>query len=305
MHSAQSQRYRHPGRAFVERYGSPRTRVDLLRYAGFLRHEAELDDQPPIDLSRVFRHFGMPVPRRVPLVDQQGLLFDNETGVILIKQDDPVVRQRFTKAHELMEFLFEAQEEVPSWAGPRCRFNGHRKEQLCEQGAAALLMPKTSFVPRLRGLGVSLETGSVLAGVYQTSLLATLFRMVRRPGTHALVIWRYALKPTQVRRLPAQEQMSLFGSAFVASPQKELRVWWATCTQGLTSGFIPKHKSIPRDSLIFHAYTTSLPQNGVEFVNLGRVQGHCLVEARHVTIGDECCVLSLLHLPGDGKCRKF
>ena len=295
----------HPGRAFVERYGSPHTVEDVLRYADFLRTEAGVDDQPPVDLTLIFQHFGI-TSRRAPLIDQQGVLLDSDNGIILINQDDPLARQRFTEAHELMEFLFEVQEEASGWSGPRRRFDGYLKEQLCEQGAAALLMPQASFVPLVRKLGVSMETGSSLANLYQTSFLATLFQMVRLgPGAHALVIWRYALKPTQVQRLPAQEQMSLFGSGFVASPQKELRVWWATCTQGLTKGFVPKHKSIPRDSLIFYARETRLPQSGVEYVSLGRVQGHCLVEARPVTIGDECCVLSLLHLPGDSECRKF
>jgi len=294
--------FRHPGRAFLERYGSPHTVEDVLRYADFLRAEAGVDDQPPVDLSLIFQHFGI-TSHRVPLPEQQGLLFDSESGIILIKQDDPVARQRFTEAHELIEFLFEVQEEAPGWSGPWRRFAGHLKEQLCEQGAAALLMPQVSFVPLVRKLGVSMETGSWLANLYQTSFLATLFQMVRLgPGAHALVIWRYALKPTQVERLPAAEQMSLFGSDFVTLPQEELRVWWATSTQGLTTGFIPKHKSVPRDSLIFHAYETGLPQNGIEHVNLGKVHGRCLVEARPVTIGDECCVLSLLHLPNDTGC---
>lgn len=294
--------YRHPGRAFIERYGLPHTVEDVLRYADFLRTEAGVDDQPPVDLSLIFQRFGIS-SHRVPLVDQQGLLLDSQSGIILINQDDPIVRQRFTEAHELMEFLFEVQEETPGWSGPRRRFPGHLKEHLCEQGAAALVMPQASFVPLVRRLGISMETGSSLANLYQTSFLATLFQMVcLGPGAHALVIWRYALKPAQVERLPAPEQMSLFGSDFVTLPQEELRVWWATTTQALTTAFIPKHKSVPRDSLIFHAYETRLLQSGVEYVSLGQVQGHCLVEARPATIGDECCILSLLHLPNDTGC---
>jgi hypothetical protein len=63
--------------------------------------------------------------------------------------------------------------------------------------------------------------------------------------------------------------------------------------------FVPRHKSAPRDSLIFRTFDTGLPQSGREFYDLGSVRGTCHVEAKRVTIGDEVAVVSLLHLPGD------
>jgi len=276
---------------------------DVLHYADFLREEAGLRDEPPVDLAAIFQRFGMPPPLYASLPGQQAVLLDDEIGLILINDDDSVTRQRFSQAHELMERLFAAHEESLNAGKRGIRFQDQIKEALCEQGAAALLLPRSSFLPKLASLGISLHAASTLAGLYQASLLATLFQMVRYgPGAHALVIWRYALKPEQERELPAPEQLPLFGADLVPSPQREFRVWWATRTKGLTSWFFPKHKSIPRESLIYQAYDTRLPQAGDEFISLGRVWGTCFVEAKRIRMGEEDCVVSLLHLPGDTQC---
>jgi Zn-dependent peptidase ImmA (M78 family) len=277
---------------------------DVLHYAAFLRHEAGISDEPPVDLEPIFEHYGMPPPIYASLPGQQAILLNDETGLVLINEDDPATRQRFSQAHELIERLFSAHEESLHAGSPGVRFQDRVKEDLCEQGAAALLLPRSSFLPRLAGLGISLQAASALANMYQASLLATLFQMVRYgPGAHALVVWRYALKPKQVQDLPAPEQIPLLDADLVPSPQRELRVWWATRTKGLTSWFFPKHKSIPRESLIYQAYDTGLSQAGDEFVNLGKLRGTFHIEARRIQIGDELCVVSLLHVPGDKHCR--
>lgn len=295
----------HPGRVFIARHGLPESIDDVLHYTDFLREEAGLSDEPPVDLAAIFERFGMPAPLYASLPDQQAVLLDDEIGLILINEDDPVTRQRFSQAHELIERLFAAHEESRDEGHPGARFQGRVKEDLCEQGAAALLLPRSSFLREVGRVGISLQAASTLANLYQASLLATLFQMVRHgPGAHALVIWCYALKPEQERKLPPREQLSLFGAEFVPSAQEELRVWWATRTKGLTSWFFPKHKSIPRESLIYQAYNTGQPQSGKELVNLGQVRGTCCIEAKRIQVGAELCVVSLLHLPGDLHPRK-
>jgi hypothetical protein len=295
----------HPGRAFIAQYGAVRDIDDVLRYADFLRREARLGDEPPVDLRSIFERFGMPPPVQAPLHGQQAVLLDDEVGLIIVNEDDPEARQRFSQAHELMERLFAAHEETLSAGCPGTRFKDRVKENMCDQGAAALLIPRSSFLADLAGQRITMDTASTLANVYQTSLLATLFQMVRYgPGAHALVVWRYTLKPKQVRNLPAPGQMTLLGAELVPSPQKELRVWWANSTEGLPNGFIPKHQSIPRESLIFRVYDAGLPQTGEEFVKLGQIRGTCHIEAKRIRVGDEACVVSLLHLPGDLHCRQ-
>lgn len=276
--------YRHPGQVFLSRYGLLNNDEAVFRYVDFLRQEARLSDKPPVDLSLIYRHFGIPTPLRAPLTDQQGILVDSDTGVILIKEDDPIVRQRFTEGHELMELLFDAQERLlggvrPSWH--------EQKEQLCDQGAADLLMPQSSFLPLLHDLGISLRTARTLANLYQTSLLATLVRMIQHGnGASALVMWHCAFK---------RREMNYLNAAAVL-PQMKLRVWWRTRTRSWNSGFIPKNKSVAHESLISFAYTTGQPQNGTEILNLGWGPVHCQIEAIPVQLGSKYCVLSLLHL---------
>jgi hypothetical protein len=269
----------------MSRYGLLQNDEGVFRYVNFLRQEAGLTDKPPVDLSLIYQHFGIPTPLRAPLSDQQGILVDSDAGVILIKEDDPVVRQRFTEGHELMELLFDAQEKLLGGAKPS--WNEQRKEQLCDQGAADLLMPQSSFLPLLHNLGISLNTGRTLANLYQTSLLATLVRMIQYGlGAYALVMWHTALK---------RREMDCFKDPAIL-PQKKLRVWWRTRTRSWTSGFIPKNKSISHDSLISLAYKTGQPQTGAEILNLGWGPIHCQVEAMPMQLGDKYCVLSLVHL---------
>lgn len=279
--------YRHPGQAFLSCYGTLQREQDVLRYVEFLRQEAGLNDDPPVDLTLIYSHFGIPTPRRAPLEEQQGILVDSSTGIILIKEDDPLVRQRFTEGHELMELLFDAQEQarrgsfLPNWSSDY-------KERLCDQGAADLLMPQASFVPRLHELGVSLSTGRSLAALYQTSLLATLVRMMQYGGgEHALVLWHQALTQKEA----AQKQ-----SARTTEAQKKMRIWWSLRTSGWQSGFIPKHKSIASDSLIAKALSQGQPHHGAETVHFGWGAIQCQIEAMPLQLGNKHCVLSLLHL---------
>ena len=182
--------YQHPGYAFLNCYGSLQTEADVFHYVDFLRESARLSCRPPIDFTKIYAAFGMPIPLRVPLEDQQGILLNSSTGMILIREGDPVVRQRFTEGHELMELLFDAQADVvrelnlPNW-------DEVRKEKLCDAGAAELLMPKSLFRSHIQHLGTSMETARSLSRIYHTSLIATLIRMVElTSGEYAIALWK-------------------------------------------------------------------------------------------------------------------
>jgi len=297
--------HNHPGYRFIDVHGPLQGVDDIVRYADFLRSESGQIDVVPVDLLRIHRHFGMPDPILAPLQDQQGLLFDSETGTILIKEDDPVARQRFTNAHELMEMLCEAHRSLPEAPFITARLSGGAKERLCDLGAAALLMPKASFVSHLKREGVRLLAGRRLATIYNTSLLATLFRMVEYgPGQHTLAVWRLAHKPIELEVMPSEMQPSLFGDDLDCAPPMKLRVWWARCTSFRMAGYLPRHKSIEDTSFIFKALCEDTYLCGWEDVSLGQIRGMCYVEAQPITIGSERCVVSLIHLPDDDGCGK-
>lgn len=289
----------HPGRLFVERHGFLRNDTDVIRYANSLRREAGLGDQPPIDLDQIHRRFNMPAPQFFPLPGQQGVLLDGNACRILINSGDPTTRQRFTQAHELMEVLFHAYMEQPEWEEWKKRF-GYKKERLCEQGAAALIMPASSFDRWVQQEGVSIYSASRIAELYHTSLMATLYQMVERgSGAHVLVVWRCMLKPTQERVLQPKDQQGTLFDLPEPCVEKCLRVWWSRATQGLRDNILFQYKSIPDESLIGQAYSTGQLQRGVELIDCGKQKIECFVEAKAVMIGEERCVVSILHLLDD------
>lgn len=192
--------YQHPGYAFLNRYGSLQTEADVFNYVDFLRESARLGCRPSVDFKNIYATFGMPIPLRVPLEDQQGILLNSSMGIILIREGDPIVRQRFTEGHELMELLFDAQSDVaqelnlPDW-------DEARKEKLCDAGAAELLMPKSLFRSHIQHLGTSMETARSLSRIYHTSLIATLIRMVELTyGEYAIALWKSLANNQEIDR---------------------------------------------------------------------------------------------------------
>jgi hypothetical protein len=275
--------YQHPGYAFLNRYGSLQGEADVLHYAAFLRQEAGLTEDPPIDLTQIYQTFCIPEPLRIGLEEQQGILLDSYKGVILIKETDSIVRQRFTEGHELMELLFDAQADIQTNLGIPAAWDQVRKEQLCDAGAAELLMPRSTFQRRLSRLGISLATGRKLAEAYQTSLLATFIRMVELTDRNAaLLVCRVALKPTEQRRnAPAEPKM---------------RIWWRRLSPVWEGGFIPKDKSIAPESLIVRSAQSGQAQIGEETFTWGGQTIQARVEALPVQMNQTTCVMTLLQL---------
>jgi IrrE N-terminal-like domain len=215
-----SRHYQHPGYAFLHRYGSLQSEADLSAYVEFLRAEANLGAEVPTNLSKVYRHFGMPEPKRVPLdQDQQGILLDSHRGLVLIRSEDSLARQRFTEGHELMEFLFDAQADVGERLGSPPWLTEAYKEVLCDRGAAELLMPHGLFLQDLQALGLGIGVGKQLAGRYQTSLVATLMRMVDLSDRNcALMVWRQG--------------------------DPAWKLWWSRVSRSWSGGFLPRDREI-------------------------------------------------------------
>jgi len=281
-----SNSYEHPGHLFLSRYGLPKSKSDVVAYAQFLLEESGFEDELPIKLSRIYERFRIPEPLRVPLLEQQGILVDSSTGVIVINENDPAMRQRFTEAHELIELLFAAVEEQNSAHLIPCHM-WEKKEQFCDYGAAELLMPGLRFCSWLQELGISINTAQVLTTLYETSFLATLIRMVQMSHTDcALVLWRCGFKPSQLKKV----------SDAPLKCEPKLRISWASQSESWCGGYLPPHKSIPHQSIVGCAYVTGERFQGAEVISLGARSIYCQVEATPLKLGDESCVISLLHL---------
>ena len=304
MHSAGPSNYEHPGRLFIGRAGVPETEAGVLEYANFLRSESGLSDLPPVDLGPIYSRFGIPEPRRATLPAQQGLLMNPEAGLIIINELDIPTRQRFTEAHELMELLFAAFKTGGGWAarqhGP---FKRAAKENLCNRGAAELLMPRTSFLPRIHDLGSSFGTARRLAEEYSVSTTAALVQMARiGPGSHAVSVWAWAHKPSELRQLSGGRQLSLFGIPADATPRKRLRLAWSIPSD--RGPYLPRYKSVPEQSKVYEAWESGEDTEGVDYLALGQVTGHFYSENHPFETDGERMVISLLHLPTDLRCSR-
>jgi len=294
--------YTNPGRVFVEKFGPPQSAEDVVHYVRFLREEAGVGTEPPVDLVRIYDRFGIQTPKRAPLPDLQGLLLNPETGLIIVNDGDPVTRQRFTEAHELMELLFSALPAGRGWAARRVGgFRSNVKENLCNEGAAELLMPWAAFVPRICRSGVSYHTAWQLTCEFQVSTTAALVQMVRAgPGRHAAVLWRMKNKPTELRAQGLANQPSLFGDPLEGVPSKKLRIEWAW--NGPEMPYLPTDKSVPEGTSIYAAWRDQVFTTGEDTLDLGTVKGVFRCENHPFDRKGERFVLSLLHLPGDMDC---
>lgn len=295
--------YTHPGKLFVERYGEIDGSECVKQFASFLREEANVGHEPPIDLSRIYIRFGIPTPQHVPLIGQQGLLVNPDFGIILIEERDIETRQRFTEAHELMELLFST---LPNRFGQLGQYSGmfkpNTKERLCNEGAAELLMPEASFSPRLARLGVSFKTARKLATGYDVSLSAALGRIVRLgTGRHAIVLWSLKNKPTEIRNKIPSNQLSFLEASPERIAPKKLRVEWSFT--GSSGPFIPPNKSVPEDSSIFSAWKDGTFTTGSDRLSLGSINGTFRCENLPFEIEGERQVISLLHYPGEKGCQ--
>lgn len=83
--------------------------ADVWRYVAFLRSTVRLGDGLPVDLGKIYQHFRMSEPLQVSCEDSQEISRSSYKGLSLSKEADPIVRQRFTAAHGLIELLFAAQ----------------------------------------------------------------------------------------------------------------------------------------------------------------------------------------------------
>lgn len=287
--------YEHPGELFLGQYNTIDSHQDVLQYAVFLRKEAGVGADPPIDLNKIYGRFEMPKPGRVALPRQQGLLLDAEKGLILVNSTDPYTRQRFSEAHELIELLFSVLPVSNSRLFNRVgNFKPGVKETLCNEGAAELLMPRESFRPAVAMNGISYQTAQSLAPRFQVSTAAALVHMTRlSPACHAVVLFRMKNKPSEVRAKVADEQMSIFGERTEALPVKKLRVEWSLRSAKMP--YIPTHKSVSEDSLVYDAWVSGSCTSGDEYGLLG-ISPRIYCENHPFQVDDEKQVLSLLCL---------
>jgi len=287
-----------PGWLYIQKQKAIESFEDVLAYAEFVRAEVGLNNILPVDLDKIFKHFEIPTPKLAPLTEQQGLLLDAELGIIVINSNDSESRQKFTKAHELIEMLFS---ELPQGAdlGSGWRldrpggFKGSTKEFLCNWTAANLLMPPYYLQEQVKEHDVNFDCAGLVATACEVSLSAALVQLARcSEDGHFVVLWRRKNKPTELRYTLDTTQMTMFETD-KALPPKKLRVEW--CLGGINSPFIPKDKSTESSSLVYQAWETDTFTSGRDRMTFdNRNSAWYSSENMPFTLNDERYVISLM-----------
>lgn len=289
----------HPGRLYLRKRGAIESAEDIFNYADFLRVEAGVDGVIPVDIDGIFQHFGIPTPKFAPLPDQQGLLFNAESGIIIINSEDPATRQKFSKAHELVELLFAELPQGLSLGGGWFLhrpggFKEKMKETLCNQTAADLLMPPSEIQTRIQLYGSNFDSGRLIATDFEVSLSAALVQIARLSSDScAVILWQMKNKPSELKKQPDRAQLKLTGFDLVEGPTKKLRVVWSF--GGTNTPYIPIDKSIDNNSHVFMAWECNIFTYGDDYLTFdGRSSALYRTENQPFTVEGEKMVLSFI-----------
>ncbi len=202
---------------------------------------------------------------------------------IVFDDGRPKTRQNFSICHEVCHTLFpDGYEMIRHRNNDRERFDPDRElEQLCDIGAAEILLPDEDFRIDVGRFGFGLAAVALLRERYEASREAVIRRMVqldRESG--AAVFLEYRLKPSEEA---VSRQMSLNGLA--AEPRRKLRIAY-TVTSDSFGVFLPRHKSIPESSCVYEAAMNDHLTAATETWEIPGLPS-CRVEAMRMPPGDE------------------
>jgi len=195
-----------------------------------------------------------------------------------------------------MEYLFDALETEHGWSNyyERPLVKGDKKEILCEQGAAKLLMPSDLFRPLVRSNEISIDSAIKLSHICKTSLTATIKRMVSTTTEKcAFLLWK--MMNTSSEFLPSQHNIKpLFGNSKTLDPVKKLRICHVTPSPTLGE-FIPREKSVEKGTKIYEAFKQGERMEGFTPLNLSRLKGKYYTESFPFNAEGEKMVMSIVH----------
>jgi hypothetical protein len=154
-----------------------------------------------------------------------------------------------------------------------------------------MLFPLQVFTEDAASLGgLSLKTLSDLRERYQASWEATANRLVSTTDSAcAMVVLRLRIKPTEARRGPFLPGLE---------PRPKLRVDYTVRSKSLEDRFVPPHKSVPEDSVLYHLAGTDRSGDHVAGIEDWSALGLGVVELEGMclpTEWDEAKLLVILH----------
>lgn len=150
-----------------------RNTADVL--VAWLMARTEAADQPPVDLEALAQKMGVVSIEMAHMVEDGRLEQRDGVATIYVRDDLTDGRRRFTIAHELGHRLLLHQ-GAPAVAYRR-RLTGDQVERLCDDIAAAILLPRPWVQGTFRGEPRKLKTIRRMSAMSLTSLSASLVRL--------------------------------------------------------------------------------------------------------------------------------
>jgi hypothetical protein len=191
--------------------------------------------------------------------------------------DRAPARKNYSICHELVHTLFDDCYEMihQRKSNPKAFDPQQEVEQLCQVGAAEILMPEEDFLADLEQLGLSLSNVPELCQRYQASREAVARRMLTLANeTAALVFLSRRLKPSEGR--------GDYLAGFL--PQEKLRVLYVVQTSNFPA-FLPAHKSAPEQSCAYAVSIADSISQARECWDVGGF-GNWFVEAMALPVPD-------------------
>jgi Zn-dependent peptidase ImmA (M78 family) len=256
---------------------------------------------PPFGVVRLATRQGIRVRAADLADDQDGCLLPGSPPTVYVNRNKPKVRARYTVAHEIVHSLLP---EVPRTTGRRYwRYRVDAQspvEQLCQVGAAEVLMPTGQLKEFIGVRRESLRLAHEIRRHFCVSLEAAA-RNLTDLSQHrcAMVVLRLMNKPSEKSRIDEPT----FPGFEAPAPPKRLRVFYAWTSRPWDDRFLPPFKSVPDDSIAYSAMREGVGRREIlsseeDWAEVGGV-GFCRVEAvAHYSAEADQTVLCLL-VPAD------
>src|SRR6266581_6835813 len=225
--------------AFLARHGADDPVQAITRLCSELLDVAEAAVPVNLEVVASFRN------ARVTVLDQEQaetITWDGRHFVIRVRQADTKGRQRFSCAHGIIHtFFMEAGGSLPT-GGAVLDSWSRQEEDLCDQGAAELLLPRAAFIADCPS-HPDMDDVLRLAEAFEASAEATALRIVTLSAIPAaMIVLEPSLKPAELTRIARRQSEQTLPGFRLADPiTPRLRVQKSL---GHQLAFIPRHKSI-------------------------------------------------------------
>lgn len=206
-------------------------------------------------------------------------MWDGRHFAIRVRRADTDGRQRFSCAHAVIHtFFMEAGDDLPA-RGAAADSWSRQEEDLCDQGAADLLLPQAAFIAACPA-HPDMDDVLKLAGIFEASAEATALRVVALSAIPAaMIVLEPGLKPAELTRIARRQPQPVLPGFPPEDPiTPRLRVQKSL---GHQLPFIPRHKSVGESTPLANV----LAERTADYVGeTGIVPGRFRVSARLLPI---------------------